>query len=54
VAKLLEFESERVGFGRRLVGNPINRKGLISDRGQRKQAFYIPQKSYAEKAASEN
>jgi beta-glucuronidase len=28
-----------------------NRKGLISDRGQRKQAFYILQKFYAEKAA---
>jgi beta-glucuronidase len=31
-----------------------NRKGLISDRGQRKQAFYILQKFYAEKAASGN
>jgi len=31
-----------------------NRKGLISDRGQRKQAFYILQKFYADKAASGN
>ena len=29
-----------------------NRKGLISDRGQRKQAFYILQKFYREMAAS--
>ena len=29
-----------------------NRKGLISDHGQRKQAFYVLQKFYREKAAS--
>jgi beta-glucuronidase len=31
-----------------------NRKGLISDRGQRKEAFYILQKFYQEKAQSPN
>jgi beta-glucuronidase len=29
----------------------FNRKGLISDRGQRKQAFYLLQKFYQDKAA---
>jgi beta-glucuronidase len=28
----------------------FNRKGLISDRGQRKQAFYILQRFYRQKA----
>jgi hypothetical protein len=28
----------------------FNRKGLISDQGQRKQAFYVLQKFYKEKA----
>jgi beta-glucuronidase len=31
-----------------------NRKGLISDRGQRKQAFYVLQKYYQQKAQSAN
>jgi beta-glucuronidase len=46
---LMDFRSPR----RPLPGiqDYFNRKGLISDRGQRKQAFYILQKFYREKAA---
>lgn len=46
---LMDFRSPR----RTLVGiqDYYNRKGLISDRGQRKQAFYVLQKFYREKAA---
>ena len=45
---LMDFHSPR----RPLPGiqDYFNRKGLISDRGQKKQAFYILQKSYQEKA----
>jgi beta-glucuronidase len=45
---LMDFHSPR----RPLPGiqDYFNRKGLISDRGQRKQAFYILQKFYREKA----
>jgi beta-glucuronidase len=45
---LMDFRSPR----RPLPGiqDYFNRKGLISDRGQRKQAFYILQKWYREKA----
>ena len=45
---LMDFRSPR----RTLVGvqDYYNRKGLISDRGQRKQAFYVLQKFYQEKA----
>jgi beta-glucuronidase len=45
---LMDFRSPR----RPLPGiqDYFNRKGLISDRGQRKQAFYILQKFYREKA----
>jgi beta-glucuronidase len=45
---LMDFRSPR----RTLVGiqDYYNRKGLISDRGQRKQAFYVLQKFYLEKA----
>jgi hypothetical protein len=32
-----------------LLADPTSRKGLISDRGQRKQAFYVLQKYYREK-----
>lgn len=44
---LMDFRSPR----RPLPGiqDYFNRKGLISDRGQRKQAFYILQKFYSEK-----
>jgi beta-glucuronidase len=47
---LMDFRSPR----RTLVGiqDYYNRKGLISDRGQRKQAFYVLQKFYKEKAES--
>jgi beta-glucuronidase len=36
---------------RPLVGiqDGFNRKGLISDQGQKKQAFYVLQKAYKEK-----
>jgi beta-glucuronidase len=46
---LMDFRSPR----RTLSGiqNYFNRKGLISDQGQRKQAFYVLQKFYKEKAA---
>jgi len=46
---LMDFRSPR----RTLVGiqDYYNRKGLISDRGQRKQAFYVLQNFYREKAA---
>ena len=46
---LMDFHSPR----RPLPGiqDYFNRKGLISDRGQRKQAFYVLQKLYGEKAA---
>jgi len=46
---LMDFRSPR----RTLVGiqDYYNRKGVISDRGQRKQAFYVLQKFYREKAA---
>ena len=46
---LMDFRSPR----RPLPGiqDYFNRKGLISDRGQRKQAFYVLQKFYQEKAA---
>jgi len=46
---LMDFRSPR----RPLPGiqDYFNRKGLVSDRGQRKQAFYILQKFYREKAA---
>jgi len=45
---LMDFRSPR----RLLPGvqDYYNRKGLISDRGQRKQAFYVLQKFYKEKA----
>jgi beta-glucuronidase len=45
---LMDFRSPR----RLLTGvqDYRNRKGLISDQGQRKQAFYVLQKFYAEKA----
>jgi beta-glucuronidase len=45
---LMDFRSPR----RLLTGvqDFRNRKGLISDRGERKQAFYVLQKFYAEKA----
>jgi beta-glucuronidase len=45
---LTDFRSPR----RTLVGiqDYYNRKGVISDRGQRKQAFYVLQKFYREKA----
>jgi beta-glucuronidase len=47
---LMDFRSPR----RPLPGvqNFYNRKGLISDRGQRKQAFYTLQKFYRELAAA--
>lgn len=46
---LMDFRSPR----RPLPGiqDYFNRKGLISDRGQRKQAFYVLQKYYQEKAS---
>jgi beta-glucuronidase len=46
---LMDFRSPR----RPLPGiqDYFNRKGLISDQGQRKQAFYVLQKFYKEKAA---
>ncbi|MGH9516717.1 MAG: glycoside hydrolase family 2 protein [Terriglobales bacterium] len=46
---LMDFRSPR----RPLPGiqNYFNRKGLISDQGQRKQAFYVLQNFYKEKAA---
>ena len=45
---LMDFRSPR----RTLAGiqDYFNRKGLFSDRGQRKQAFYVLQKYYQEKA----
>jgi beta-glucuronidase len=45
---LMDFRSPR----RMLTGiqDYRNRKGLVSDQGQRKQAFYVMQKFYAEKA----
>jgi beta-glucuronidase len=45
---LMDFRSPR----RTLAGiqDYFNRKGLFSDRGQRKQAFYVLQKFYREKA----
>jgi beta-glucuronidase len=45
---LMDFRSPR----RTLAGiqDYFNRKGLFSDRGQRKQAFYVLQKFYQEKA----
>jgi len=48
---LMDFRSPR----RPLPGiqEYYNRKGLISDRGQRKQAFYVLQKFYRDKAAAE-
>ena len=48
---LMDFRSPR----RTLVGiqDYYNRKGLISDRGQRKQAFYVLQKFYQERAEQE-
>ena len=47
---LMDFRSPR----RPLPGiqDYFNRKGLVSDRGQRKQAFYVLQKFYREKADS--
>jgi len=47
---LIDFRSPR----RFLPGiqDYFNRKGLISDRGQRKQAFYVLQKYYREKRAA--
>jgi hypothetical protein len=33
-----------------LAGCRIDRKGLLSDRGQRKAAFYVPQKFYSDRA----
>jgi len=49
---LMDFRSPR----RYLTGvqDFHNRKGLISDRGQRKQAFYVLQKYYEQKAQSSN
>lgn len=46
---LKDFRSPR----RPLYGiqDGFNRKGLVSDRGEKKQAFYVMQKFYAEKAA---
>ena len=48
---LMDFRSPR----RTLAGiqDYYNRKGVISDRGQRKQAFYVLQKFYQEKVAEE-
>ncbi len=48
---LMDFRSPR----RPLPGiqEYYNRKGLISDRGQRKQAFYVLQKFYRDKAGAE-
>jgi beta-glucuronidase len=48
---LMDFHSPR----RPLPGiqDYFNRKGLISDRGQRKQAFYVLQQFYREKAKEE-
>jgi beta-glucuronidase len=48
---LMDFRSPR----RPLPGiqDYFNRKGLISDRGQRKPAFYILQKFYREKAGTQ-
>jgi beta-glucuronidase len=45
---LMDFRSPR----RTLSGTQdyFNRKGLFSDRGQRKQAFYVLQKFYRENA----
>jgi len=47
---LMDFRSPR----RPLAGiqDFHNRKGLISDRGERKQAFYVLQKFYGELAKS--
>jgi beta-glucuronidase len=47
----MEFRSPR----RPLPGTQdyFNRKGLLSDRGQRKAAFYVLQKFYVERADSE-
>ncbi len=44
---LMDFRSPR----RFLPGiqDYFNRKGLVSDRGQKKQAFYVLQKFYQEK-----
>ncbi len=46
---LMDFHSPR----RQLTGiqDYFNRKGVISDKGQRKQAFYVLQKFYREKGA---
>jgi beta-glucuronidase len=35
-----------------VVRDFFNRKGLVSDRGQKKKAFYVMQEFYKEKAAS--
>jgi beta-glucuronidase len=49
---LMDFHSPR----RMLPGNQdfMNRKGVISDRGQRKEAFYTLQKFYSEMSATPN
>ena len=48
---LMDFRSPR----RPLMGiqDYFNRKGLISTRGQKKQAFYVLQEFYREKAAEQ-
>jgi beta-glucuronidase len=45
---LMDFRSPRRALP--VIQDYYNRKGLISDRGQRKQAFYVLQKFYREKA----
>jgi len=45
---LMDFRSPRRALP--VIQDFYNRKGLISDRGQRKQAFYVLQKFYQEKA----
>lgn len=45
---LMDFRSPRRPLPE--IQDYFNRKGLISDRGQRKQAFYVLQKFYQEKA----
>jgi beta-glucuronidase len=43
---LMDFRSPRRNLPH--IQDFHNRKGLISDKGQRKQAFYVLQKFYAE------
>lgn len=44
----MDFRSPRRPFAG--VQDFYNRKGLISDRGEKKQAFYIMQEFYRERA----